>query len=288
MWPKNGFLALDVFAIDLAKIRSVVGSRDEKLFKAPLRRAGTAPWNDYAWFASGLDPLMTNLEHLVMGKPAPLGDSAKYAGHALRLLTSLQAKRLPVSAWKTLHKNGIPDVDKGLRKLGIDLELGAQLQRGAPVKLPSHRNAPPLGYVEAAEVAATAKLLADAVATASSTSPAAEQCEMRKPAGKKFHSWLAQVVGTDVIQVYRSATGKEDRLVSSFRHVAMTRLNYEGYIKDREDEGYSIVMRTKASPAKAKSKSAPLDGKVVTRLEEASAWYAAGAKKRLGLMFFLY
>lgn len=301
--PGLDFLVMEVFAVDVDELRAAVGSQDKHLLSSALKRAKTKPWNEFnvAYAGKWVKPIPPSITHLVMKTPLPPGAEPRYVGHALRLLTSMHGTALSVSSWRSFGPGEFSAIDKALAKLGAKLELGKRMRSGAPVKLPEYRSTakyltvsatPIIGHVDADSVARTAPILAAAVDAGKSGSPAADRCEMKKAAGKKLHTWVGSVVGSDVVQVWRAPSGEEERTVSRFKAAELARANYESFINDRLAEGYEVASRTEAAAGRARAKVKPkapvIPPTLLAYLEEASTWYAEAAKAKRGLMFFAY
>jgi hypothetical protein len=176
---------LTPFLIDLSALRKAVGSRDESLIAAAMKKNPRLFESDFSDF-DGI-PISLALRHLVMGESLDDQCGPQY-GYALESLCDhLGARILPNSwggvRWVALSDSGVEEV---------------LMRSGSPIPLPDLQGAMTIGHLTADEVAAELSKLGGA------DSPPVDDEDLQELIDE-YHGWLRTAASTnkDVVLIYR-------------------------------------------------------------------------------------
>ena len=160
------------FAVSLAQIQKVVGSRSKSLllelreeFEDELLedREEVEEANQDDEFDPEL-PIDTALRHLIMDEERWDYEGAKY-GYALEMLCSFYGDFLTNDRWAGVPMTWAETVNDALLDAGIPVEtfsiFGHLIYRGSPVDIPDIDDFPYIGYVKRAEIPAALEALTD-------------------------------------------------------------------------------------------------------------------------------
>ena len=160
------------FAVNLAQIRKVVGSRSKSLLRELREEFEDELTMDReeveeANIDDEFDPelaLEDALRHLIMDEERWDYEGPKYA-QAIEMLCSFYGEFLPNDHWTEMPISWAETVHDALHDTGVSEDqfslLGHLFHRGSPVDIPDIEDFPYIGYVKQSEIPSVVELLSD-------------------------------------------------------------------------------------------------------------------------------
>ena len=157
------------YAVDLAKVRSVVGSGDAKLVKQIAKKSA-----DELEQIDDIDDAEPSakecLAQLVDGETEDGDVNFKY-GYALELVCRHFGEWLPNRSWSAMRFDWFDTVDKAIGKLGKRSLSARVFYSGVPVEIPRPEDFPMIGHLEKDEIVELAAALRAAKAKKKKLAP---------------------------------------------------------------------------------------------------------------------
>lgn len=175
---------LHVYAIDLEKLKSYCGSKNETILKHGEVKLGSLMTHHDDFFTASMPPgtpsVRMALKQLINGEPRHPSYGFQY-GYALKLLCELYGSPLNNNGWSATRDSYLEKMQEILKSYGLDSYLRRLLYRGAPVEIPVIQDFPAIGYLQ----------LADAVAIDQAMKPVdfSNYDEDIAESLDNFHSW---------------------------------------------------------------------------------------------------
>jgi hypothetical protein len=143
------------YAVDLAELRSLLGSGDEKVL------AGITDDRRFGYDFDSVDELgddtavaaRTALEHMIMGREYDQKSGYVY-GYCWKILCEAYGRWLPNGHWSAMRYSWFDTVNDGLRTAGVTFSPEDLIYSGAGVPLPSIDDFPAIGHLERGEMPA--------------------------------------------------------------------------------------------------------------------------------------
>lgn len=166
--------AVHPIAVDLDKVRAVIGSKD-KAFLARLKKSIGDELEqiddmlaDYVDEDEEEEPLTTAdaLRHMIMGEPYRADEGLGFAyGYCFEAICLHFGQFLDNNGWSAMRWPWFEAVQKALGAAGVKekaFSVSALVSRGAPIDLPEIDDFPGIGYLTRAEIPSARVVLAAA------------------------------------------------------------------------------------------------------------------------------
>lgn len=145
--------SLTPYAVDLGKIKALVGSKNDRRLKQLIKRLGKGAEDNGGYGITWAEAL----RHLVLGEPYDKNSGSKY-GNTLEFLCMQFGEEL-LSNDNFCDVRGalgwFKELDEQLEEAGVStklLSISKLAERGSPIPIPAYNDFPGIGYLTAKEV----------------------------------------------------------------------------------------------------------------------------------------